>query len=276
MEDTVSGKSVGTLKRLIRWHARTRRLGAGMISRLALRYYQAYISWDYHACRNGEYWLIDALAKFNFSCVFDVGANKGDWTERASAAFPSATIHAFEVAPHTADLLALRFQDNDRIVVNRFGLSNTTRTDQLEFHPNQSDVSTLAKFKHSVYATEATFLDVDVVATRDYSAGFSRVDFAKIDCEGHDYQVLMGFGSDITKVQVLQFEVNEFSFFQGITLQDFCDLLDGFNVGRLTPVGVVFKHAAQEEDALFPGNYVAVANDRQDIIAALRWPHGNS
>ncbi len=276
MEEWVEAKIVGRLKRPIRWHARTRRLGASIISQLALRYYQAYISWDYDASRNGEYWLIDALAKFNFSCIFDVGANIGDWTERASAAFPSATIHAFEVAPHTADLLALRFKGNDRIVVNRFGLSNTTRTDQLEFHPNQSDVSTLAKLKHSIWASEAKFLDVDLVAARDYSTRFCRVDFAKVDCEGHDYQVLMGFGSDITKVKVLQFEVNEFSFFQGITLQDFYDLLDGFNVGRLTPVGVVFKSSAQEEDAIFPGNYVAVASDRQDIIAAVRWPHDNS
>jgi len=268
----VGDKIVARLKRPIRWHARTRRLGAGVISRLALRYYQAYISWDYDASRNGEYWLIDALAKFNFSCIFDIGANIGDWTERASVAFPSATIHAFEIAPHTADLLASRFQDNDRIVVNRFGLSNNTRTDRLEFHPDQSDVSTLTKFKHSIWASEAKFIDVDIVATRDYSAGFPRIDFAKVDCEGHDYQVLMGFGSDITKVQVLQFEVNEFSFLQGITLQDFYDLLGGFSVGRLTPAGVVFKHSAREEDAFFPGNYIAVANDRQDIIAAVRWP----
>ena len=44
---------------------------------------------------NGEQWLVNAVLP-GCRTVFDVGANRGDWTASALAANPTVTVHCFE------------------------------------------------------------------------------------------------------------------------------------------------------------------------------------
>ncbi len=60
---------------------------------------------DYDIASNGEASVISKCCD-NDSVVFDVGANKGDWSKAVLSQYPKARIHCFEIVPATARLLA--------------------------------------------------------------------------------------------------------------------------------------------------------------------------
>ena len=55
--------------------------------------------------------------------VFDLGAHKGDWSERMLSLYPGCIIHSFELLPLYADDIVRKFQNVDSVIVNDFGLS---------------------------------------------------------------------------------------------------------------------------------------------------------
>jgi trans-aconitate methyltransferase len=83
----------------------------GVISRelfkLARRYSLIYDNFNYNFRTNGEYWLLSRLGSFNPTTIFDVGANRGEWSEHCARAFPLAKIHSFEIVSQTAERLKL-------------------------------------------------------------------------------------------------------------------------------------------------------------------------
>jgi len=79
---------------------------------------------EYDMDENGEQRLLTTLVRFDPHVVFDAGANGGEWSVRAEAAFPNAAIHAFEIVPSTYKKLADRVSMLHRVISNPFGLSD--------------------------------------------------------------------------------------------------------------------------------------------------------
>ncbi len=79
---------------------------------------------NFHIDRNGEAILLERIAPFSPSLLFDVGANVGDWTRcRGDGLSVGARVHAFEPVPTTATQLRLatvRF--GPRVVVHEVAL----------------------------------------------------------------------------------------------------------------------------------------------------------
>jgi precorrin-6B methylase 2 len=74
--------------------------------------------------KNGELRVLQKLAKIDPKCIFDVGANKGDWSQIVSKLYPSCTIHAFEIVPSTYEELTRNTKELHNVIPNNFGLSN--------------------------------------------------------------------------------------------------------------------------------------------------------
>jgi len=68
------------------------------------------------------------------------------------------------------------------------------------------------------------------------------IDFAKIDVEGMDFQVIKGFEDEIRNVRVVQFEYGILNISSHGLLADFCRHLydNGFVVGKILPRCVKF------------------------------------
>src|SRR5690349_1185419 len=92
--------------RVRRYIARHRR--SPVLHRLAnyaSTYLDGYYNLDYDHATNGEQDMLITLRRFRFSCIFDVGANVGDWTLLAHRYFPGAHIYSFELMESTCATL---------------------------------------------------------------------------------------------------------------------------------------------------------------------------
>jgi len=79
---------------------------------------------------NGEYWLLSIVMNYitNGAVLMDIGANKGDWTERAlrnaDARGLKVKIKAFEPSSPTRKLLCERFKDQPSVDIYDTAVSN--------------------------------------------------------------------------------------------------------------------------------------------------------
>ena len=76
---------------------------------------------------NGEDHVLHRVAPLGLECVFDVGANRGEWTAVALDV-GAGQVHAFEIEPHTRSELAARFGADHRVTVAEAGLAFSAGT----------------------------------------------------------------------------------------------------------------------------------------------------
>ncbi|HAW21285.1 MAG TPA: hypothetical protein DCX14_13980 [Flavobacteriales bacterium] len=152
--------------------------------------------------------------------VLDVGANTGQTILLWKKHFNRPTVHSFEANPALVRILKNKnFQD---VTIHGFGLSSKNGT--MPFHVNALDLtssfeatdglSAYEKMKARVLGVQLNQLVQEVItlpvrklADVLNEIGLERIDFLKIDVEGHEYQVLQGlfYGSkklNITRVQL--------------------------------------------------------------------------
>lgn len=248
---------------------------------------QALHAWknrQYDIRQNGEAALLERLAPFGLREVFDVGANVGEWAEAACRALPSARVHAFEIAPATADALAARLAPfGARAVVNPVGLAAAEGEIALFVDPADSTAtSTLPlamEFNPGMKRPkEPERMTARVITGDAYLArhGIATVDLLKIDVEGAEKAVLKGFSGALAegRVRMIQFEYGWMNAHTGATLKWFYEHLVplGFRIGKLYPEGVAFKdYDYADEDFLGP-NYVACRASWAEAIEAIRCP----
>jgi FkbM family methyltransferase len=227
----------------------------------------------YNFEENGERWLVCELQRLGeLQYVIDVGANCGEWTAIVLDVQPNARVHLFEAAPSIANGLRARFGNYPNIVVNAIALSNRAGAAQLLYYPDQSDVSTLTDGPQ-LWASDSQKIDVELMRGDDYSASANvrTIDLLKVDCEGHDYCSLEGFGGCLDACKVIQFEHNLAGQRAGVVMDDFVHLLANFRIGRLIPRGVDFAGFGSDPFVRsLPGNFVAVRKDLVNIQSALQ------
>ncbi len=226
---------------------------------------------DYSFDNNGEGLVLQRWSRFDFKCVLDVGANVGDWSTLARAAFPNAALHCFEILPATAE--KLRNQLGDSAIVNEFGLSDKTGEVKLRYFPEVSTLTTITDYPHEFAAKETTG---QVVSGDGYlkEHNINHVDLVKLDVEGAENLVLAGFEETLQRgaIDIIQFEYGKVSILTKFLLRDFYDLLiaRGFRIGKIYPDGVEFRDYIFEHEDFRGANFVAIRSERGDLIDAVR------
>lgn len=136
--------------------------------------------------------VIQALQKkdVSVSVVLDVGANVGQSVSEFRAAFPATVIHAFEPIAATYAQLAMSTADDPLTTAHQLALSRGTG----RLNMTSRGLSTGNK----VVIGGAEGSDIETVdgSTGDafcQRCGIARVDFLKVDAEGHDLDVVIGF-----------------------------------------------------------------------------------
>ena len=138
--------------------------------------------------------LVNDLPKLRVQTVFDVGANTGQSAESFLRRFPDSTIYCFEPAEDTFRQLQSAFHTDDRVSCFRLAMSSTKGTGKMVLD-ERPDMRYLAKPSSPGEAAPATGLeDVGTETVDGFCAdrGIDRIDFLKIDTEGHDLEVLKG------------------------------------------------------------------------------------
>ena len=102
--------------------------------------------------------------------------------------------------------------------------------------------------------------------------GIRHIDFLKIDVEGQELDVLKGLSDMIhyERIDMIQFELNEYGINKGVTLSDFKDFSgEGYIVGKIYPFGVDFELKDSFNFWKTSPNYVAVLKKCEKTIESI-------
>ena len=213
---------------------------------------------------NGELALMKRLLP-KCEVVFDVGANVGDWAERALAIKPTLDIHCFE--PSTATFARLGGRGL-QARLNNFALGSTAAEAPLYVFAEGAGINSLhvrTGLEAIGIATPQRTETIRIRTLDDYCAeeNVTRIDFLKLDVEGHELEVLRGASRMLGggAIEVVQFEYGGTSLDARILLKDMFAALQphDFDLYKLTRSGVRhYPRYDQRVDNFQYQNWVAV------------------
>lgn len=254
----------------------------GQISYLVWRVYE---NRDFDMTSNGEIWCLKRLQAVNPKCIFDVGANVGDWSCLVRQYHPRATVHAFEIAPPIFAQLKSKVGNLPGVTVNDFGLSESAGEIDI-YYADTANYATSAypEYMGKMFTMpntpvhEVRQITGKVFGGDEYAAGkgVAFIDFLKIDVEGMEGAVLRGFRQMLKehKIRVIQFEYNTTNIVSGFLLKNACELLGemGYKVGKIYPNYVEFRDYHYRHEDFCGPNMMAVRSEDSEIINLLG-PH---
>jgi FkbM family methyltransferase len=144
------------------------------------------------------------LADWNPDVIFDVGANVGQSATVYASRFPEARVHSFEPSPETYRHLVEAMAQFPQVTTHNIALGRSEARSRLT-QSRQSALNHLVPPTQD--ATEGT-VEVQVRSGIEVMRGLGveRIDYLKIDTEGHDLEVLHGFLPELDRVDFIQVE----------------------------------------------------------------------
>lgn len=191
--------------------------------------------------------LVNNISDEEGTIIFDVGANKGDYSEALSKLFSNSLIYSFEPGPEAYNIMKNRLKGFKNIVPFNFGFDNKIGEKELYSYQNEgaSEHATIYKsvFKDihkniDISSHPVALFRLDSFCEKE---GISKIDFLKVDTEGSELRVLQGCGDMLQegRIKIIQFEFNEMNIISKTFLKDFYDLLDNYSFYRLIETGLL-------------------------------------
>jgi len=220
-----------------------------------LKYQDEYIS--------GEYFVLDKVIPRILgdekAIVFDVGANDGSYSLLVEKKLSFDLIYAFEPNPLSYDKLKLNLINKEQIRTFNIGFGN---------EKVQKEIFTISTLKHTQHATLHKSVLTDLHRVKDiesYNIEIStidsfckenqikKIDFLKIDTEGHELFVLEGAKEmiDNLKIKIIQFEFNEMNTISRVFLKDFYKILLNYNIFRIDSEKLIYLKDYSTYDEIF-------------------------
>lgn len=198
--------------------------------------------------------------------LFDVGANRGDWSKGMERHFPDARFFLFEPQPALQEVL--RQSGLPNMTLFPYGVSAQKGSVDLLVSNRDHGVASIHERRDS-WCAEDTYssIRIPVVALDDIirEHGISRVDFVKLDIEGHEIEALKGAHASLERgiIRALSFEFGSGNINSRTFFHDFWDLLTSLRYAlyRILPSGRLMRIGEYYEDCEFfrgATNYVAV------------------
>jgi len=196
-------------------------------------------------------------------CVFDIGANQGEYSQAVLKIFPKAKIFAFEPSSASFSFLSERFFNSANVQTIQLAFGARKESGLLWFDKPGSGMASLTKRRLEHFGINFEGCENVNIDTLDNWCRENQVfpDLLKLDVEGHELDVLKGAQNSIRKVQVIQFEFGGCNIDTRTYFQDFWYLFDslGFALYRITPTGLTAIEVYSEEDEYFrTTNYIAI------------------
>jgi FkbM family methyltransferase len=172
--------------------------------------------------KNSEFRFLESI-RSHCATLFDVGAHN-DSIFRGE----SIEVHYFEPAKHLYDDLSKSSNINTKSFFNNFGLSDKEET--LKYYYNTGSFIDRTNGPSRTYS-EYTGLDLLVKRGDLYvdEKSITGIDFIKIDVEGFELKVFMGFGDKLNIVKFIQFEYGSAVADAGYRLIDMIEYLRNYN-----------------------------------------------
>jgi FkbM family methyltransferase len=198
---------------------------------------------------------------------FDVGANRGDWTDylMRNASMP-VNGHLFEISKSMFERLEDNVGHYPGLTINNAGLSHEPGTLEFRRYPSAEGVNSFHVDTDFWDWQLDSVTETAVVTTGDRyceTHGIEHIDLLKIDTEGWEWNVLRGFSRMLSehRISVVQFEYGYLTADLHVVMKDFWRLFNdyGYSVGPLYKQGVDFRNFIyRDNDFREDANYVAI------------------
>jgi FkbM family methyltransferase len=229
----------------------------------------------------GSGWDLDAEVKAAIpyiragATVFDVGANKGEWSRSVLARMPGLRLYLFE--PQQACATYLKF-GSATLVQAAVGEADSSAT---LFSPGHTAGNASLHSRKDTYFDNQIFsmTRVPVISIDSFMAAnaIETVDFVKMDIEGHELFAMRGAEKAMARgaIRAMSFEFGSGNINSRTFFRDYWDLLTryGYEIHRVLPRGRLLRISRYDEDLEYyrgVSNYVAVclrATGRSDGLA---------
>lgn len=222
----------------------------------------------------GSGWALDAEVKAaktairnSSPIIFDVGANKGKWSLSIHQLYPRAQIFMFEPQP-TCRRIIREINIPNSVIIPHAVSSTAGQTIKLFTSSDASGIASLHQRRDTYFKNrDFTSIDVCTVTIDDIirENELPRVDFMKMDVEGHELDVLKGAIKSLEGrlIKAFSFEFGSGNINSRTFFRDFWDLLTSleYKIYRILPTSRLMLIKDYYEDCeYFRGvsNYIAI------------------
>ncbi|HKR02218.1 MAG TPA: FkbM family methyltransferase [Pyrinomonadaceae bacterium] len=226
---------------------------------------------------SGETWVLSevirpALENANAPVVFDVGANVGDYALLVRRFAPAAQIYAFEPSGRTFEQLVKNVAEagaGDSIKPVNVGFSDEEKAIELYSYTADGHEASLLSSIDLRLPTQVVDVKVESaeqirVQTIDgfcAAEGIERIDFLKLDIEGHEMAALRGASRMLAEgsISIIQFEFGPANIYSRTYFYDFWSLLaERYDICRIIPKGIVpLSFYGEHQEIFLTTNYLA-------------------
>ena len=227
---------------------------------------------------SGEVWVLanvvsSACRDIKAPVIFDVGANIGDYSLLVKQHLPSARVYAFEPASSTYQQLTEHLREVDGtgdIRPYNLGFSDSEKTTELHSYSIEGQQVSLLSSIDSRLPTQVVDvrihssekIDVQTIDCFCAAESIDRIDFLKLDVEGHELAILRGAERmfDQDAISIIQFEFGPANIYSRTYFYDFWWLLsDRYDLFRVIPKGIVpITYYGEHREVFLTTNYLAV------------------
>ena len=197
--------------------------------------------------------------------VLDLGAHIGTYSAAIFKLCPGAKIYAFEPSSFACSQLQQRFQNDPRIEIYSFAISDVGGSSTLWSDIAGSGLASLSRRKLEHF--NLTFDHAEEVQLKTLDDWNLEVDIQpdliKMDVEGHELNVLNGAKSILKSAKVVQFEFGGCNIDTKTYFQNFWYFFSqaDFKIFRIGPSGLMEILRYSEHDECFlTTNYLAIRN----------------
>jgi len=209
--------------------------------------------------------------KQDSNCLFDVGANKGDFTKLILDFFNNdhIEVHSFEPSKATFELLSNNIK-SDKVILNNKGLGKEAGTFPFYTDFPGSGTASLTKRKMDCYGVDFDYSEqVSIDTLDDYclSNNINDIDLLKLDVEGHEFDVLEGSKEMLKRkrIKMVSFEFGGCNIDTRTFLRDFYYLFNGlgFLLYRITPSGYfcLLDNYSEKLEMFRTTNFIGIRKD---------------
>ena len=212
-----------------------------------------------------------ALIQSSDPVIFDVGANRGVWSQKLAANLGSkrGRYFLFEVAPYCFEPLRAACDALGNATIIPLAVGDKPGTASFYKPEEFSGLASLHE-RRDVGVRQRTYdvMEVECVTLDAFveKQGIDTVAFAKFDIEGHELFALKGASNLLAaqRITALQFEFGSANVNSRTFFRDFWDLLkgNGYNIYRVIPGGgrvEIERYSERLEYFHSATNYLAVA-----------------
>lgn len=178
--------------------------------------------------------------------IFDIGANKGNYSKKIMELNPNVELYAFEPHPKTFKKL--------QEVANKFSFkafnvgagdkNETLKIYDYKYKNGSQHASIFKDVIEKVHKSEFIEDKINLIKIDDFCKRLNivKINLLKIDTEGNELNILKGAVELIknNKIDVIHFEFNEMNVYSRVFFRDFYELLVNYNFYRMLPDGLIF------------------------------------